>query len=192
MKENLSLQRRCILMSGIATVLSNFLGMESKAAERAVDHSRSIVIYFSRTGSTEKLAKQVSQLIGADLLRLEVRDPYADDYGDMTDIAREEKRTGKRREIKTVIPDLSQYQTIYLGTPYWWGGISVPMATFLMDHPLDGKRIKPFVVSASSDPEGAWADIRRFCPKSDIREGFHSTQSSINENLADFERWINK
>ena len=46
-----------------------------------------------------------------------------------------------------------------VGTPYWWGGVSIPMRTFLMDYPLDGKTIVPFVVSGSSSPEGAWEVI---------------------------------
>ena len=64
-----------------------------------------------------------------------------------------------------------------IGSPYWWGGLSIPMRTFLMDHPLAGKRVLPFCVSASSSPSGAWADVRTFCPNAQIAEGFHTTES---------------
>lgn len=108
----------------------------------------------------------------------------------MTYIAREERREGTRREISTKIPDLTPYDTIFLGTPYWWGGVSIPMRTFLMDHPLDDKTVVPFVVSGSSSPEGAWEDIRKYCPKAKILEGFHRTQSEASGCEADLKAWL--
>ena len=78
----------------------------------------------------------------------------------MTYFARDERSRNARREIATAIPDLSAYDIVVIASPYWWGGYSIPMRTFLMDHPLDGKRVLPICVSASSSPEGAWADVR--------------------------------
>ena len=100
--------------------------------------SKSIVIIYSRTGSTEQLARWIAEETKSDYLKLELVEPYAESYGAMTNIAREERASGKRREIKTTIPDLAAYDTIWLGSPYWWGGYSVPMLTFLKDHPLEG------------------------------------------------------
>lgn len=117
--------------------------------------SKSIVIIYSRTGSTEQLARWIAEETKSDYLKLELVEPYAESYGAMTNIAREERASGKRREIKTTIPDLAAYDTIWLGSPYWWGGYSVPMLTFLKDHPLEGKRVLPFCTSGSSSPDGA-------------------------------------
>lgn len=80
----------------------------------------------------------------------------------MTGIARSERANNARREIAAAIPDLSGYDAVVIGSPYWWGGLSIPMRTFLMDHPFAGKRVLPFCVSASSSPSGAWADVRTF------------------------------
>lgn len=110
--------------------------------------SKSIVIIYSRTGSTEQLARWIAEETKSDYLKLELVEPYAESYGAMTNIAREERASGKRREIKTTIPDLAAYDTIWLGSPYWWGGYSVPMLTFLKDNPLEGKRVLPFCTSA--------------------------------------------
>lgn len=59
-----------------------------------------------------------------------------------------------------------------------------------MDYPLDGKTIVPFVVSGSSSPEGAWEDIRTYCPKAKILEGFHCTQSEAADCEADLKAWL--
>ncbi|BBF23602.1 flavodoxin [Sutterella megalosphaeroides] len=190
--------RRTLLAAGAASTMAALVPGAVRAAASAdaagvlSPSGRTIVIFFSRTDHTATLAERAAQKLGCELLRLELREPYASDYGDMTDIAREEKRSGKRREIATAIPDLAAYDTVYLGSPYWWGGISVPVMTFLADHPLAGKRVKPFVVSASSGPSGAWADLRKACPEAKLEEGFHTTESSLEGSLDEFDAWLAK
>lgn len=151
---------------------------------------RVIVIFFSRTGTVRELARTVAALTGAELLELKLVQPYAEDYGDMTDIAREERLSGARREIATRVPDLSGYDTVFVGTPYWWGGISIPMRTFLTDHPMSGKTLVPFVVSGSSPAQGAWEDIRRSCPKANVLRGFHVTQSRASSAGDALKAWL--
>lgn len=151
---------------------------------------RSLLVYFSRTGTTKELAGMIAGLMSVDVLELTLREPYAQNYSDMTDIAREERASGARREIATVIPDLAPYETIVVGSPYWWGGLSIPMRTFLMDHPLAGKRVVPFVVSASSGPQGAWDDIRSLCPQARITAGFHCVQSQASASQPSIRHWL--
>ena len=147
----MAMTRRTVLVSAAALATISRAGFAAAAGK-----GRSIVIFYSRTGTIKGLAQSVAKLTGAETLELALEQPYAANYSDMTYIAREERQKGARREIATTIPDLTSYDTIFLGTPYWWGGVSIPMRTFLMDYPLDGKTIVPFVVSGSSSPEGAW------------------------------------
>lgn len=133
---------------------------------------RSIVILFSRTGNTAFLAETVAKEKGFPLLRLQLQKPYASNYSDMTDIARDELRRDARREISTRIPDLSGYSNVFIATPLWWGHAAIPMRTFLKDHPLAGKNIFPIITSGSSTPEDVVADIRHFCPKAGVRKEF--------------------
>lgn len=107
-------------------------------------------------------------------------------------IARSERANNARREIAAAIPDLSGYDVVVIGSPYWWGGLSIPMRTFLMDHPLAGKRVLPFCVSASSSPSGAWADVRTFCPNAQIAEGFHTTESRAASSRDDLAAWLKR
>ncbi len=162
----------------------------SGPAIAAPDGKKSVVIYFSRTGTVEGLAKEVAKVTGADIIRLDLKEPYAPAYSDMTDIARNERASGARREIATDVGDLSAYENVFIGTPYWWGGISIPMRTFLTDHPMAGKRLMPFVVSASSSPAGAWEDIRRICTEAKIEKGFHVTQSQAPGSTAELHKWL--
>lgn len=180
------ISRRKVLATAVAgsTLLS--------AGYAFASGKKSIVIVYSRTGNTLELARAVQKATGADFVQIEVDKPYAANYGDMTYIAREEKRQHARREIKTQIPDLSAYDTVYLGSPYWWGGLSVPMWTFLSDHHLDGMTVYPFITSGSSPADGAIAEIRELCPKAKVMPEFHTTSSDLGSASTDILQWLNR
>lgn len=158
----------------------------------ATPSSDTLIIYFSRTGTTAGLAEKIAERTAAECIGLELQIPYAQAYSEMTDIARNERRSGARREIATVIPDLSAYRNIFIGSPYWWGGLSIPMRTLLSDHPMHGKRVIPFVTSGSSSPTGAWDDIRSLCRQSVIEDGFHVTERSAQNCEQKLEEWLSR
>ena len=137
----MTMTRRTVLVAAAALATISRAGFAAAAGK-----GRSIVIFYSRTGTIKGLAQSVAELTGAETLELALEQPYAANYSDMTYIAREERQKGARREIATTIPDLTSYDTIFLGTPYWWGGVSIPMRTFLMDYPLDGMLFVLFLV----------------------------------------------
>lgn len=180
-----TISRRTLLAGAAALTLAG-----SASLANAADKSDTIIIYFSRTGTVKGLAQIIADRTGAVCLELTLKDLYAPEYSDMTSIARRERSTGARREIATTIPDLTPYKNVFIGTPYWWGGISIPMRTFLTDHPMQGKRVMPFVASGSSSPEGAWEDIETICTKAKIEKGFHVTQSEAPGAKPDLETWL--
>mgnify|MGYP002232714481 FL=1 len=110
----------------------------------------------------------------------------------MTDGAREEIRKWSRREIKTKIPDLSGYDTIFICAPLWWGHLDTPMRTFLMDHPLAGKTIFPVTTSGSSSPAGVVADIHKLCPKARIKPEFWVPGDEARKSDAELKTWLKK
>ena len=177
------LSRRHVMQLAAGALASVGLVRGSLAASGSDTRAKAIIIYFSRTGTTKGLAEAAAAATGADLLELTLKEPYADDYSAMTGIARSERANNARREIAAAI---------VIGSPYWWGGLSIPMRTFLMDHPLAGKRVLPFCVSASSSPSGAWADVRTFCPNAQIAEGFHTTESRAASSRDDLAAWLKR
>lgn len=156
------LSRRACLGRGLALMGLMASGMQPALAAPT---GKSIVIYHSRTGEVDKIAHMIAQATGAELLQIEPKVPYADEYSAMTGIAQEEKRQGRRREIATTIPDLSAYDTVYIGSPVWWNGLSTPMWTFLKDHPLDGKTVATFHASGSSSASASRREAEGLCPK---------------------------
>lgn len=94
------------------------------------EDASSIIIYFSRSGNTENVAQQIESFTGADVLELQVEDPYPSDYEETVDRANEERESGDFPALATQIPDLSQYDTVFLGHPIWGMTIANPIALF--------------------------------------------------------------
>lgn len=119
---------------------------ENPAMRILTDDTDSIVIYFSRSGSTELLASKVQAISNADVLELTVLEPYSSNYGETVERANEEREVDNAPVLNVDVPDLSQYQTVYLGYPIWGMTLAEPMASFLEEYgdELAGKTIAPF------------------------------------------------
>lgn len=150
---------------------------------------RRAVVCYSRTGNTWALAEMIAEAAKADLFRIDVAEPYAVSYGAMTDGARAEVIRHAKRTLQTPLPDLSGYGTVFVGSPYWWGSLSTPMNTFLMDNPLTGKTVYPFITSGSSSPEGALARIRELVAGT-VGDYFYVPGADAVSAQRDIERWL--
>ena len=81
---------------------------------------------------------------GADLLEIIPETPYSENYNTVVDQAKDEIRHGYHPTIKKDNVDLNSYDTVYLGSPIWWGTMAPPVMNFLSENDLDGKTILPF------------------------------------------------
>lgn len=137
--------------------------------------TRVAVIYFSCTGSTRTAAERIRDMTGADLYELTPEQPYtSEDLSYNNDACRanqEQKDPAARPRIAGQPLDLSQYGTIYLGYPIWWGTAPRIINTFLDTYDLTGKTVKPFCTSGSSGIETSVADIRAAAPEVNVTDG---------------------
>lgn len=149
-----------------------------------------LIVYYSRSGNTDKVAKYIQSQVGGDIIRLETVKTYPSDYDEMLDTAQEEQRNGELPELKNQINNIENYDTIFLGYPIWWGNIASPVLTFLNDYDLSNKQIVPFVTSGSSRLSGTPNDIQELEPQATILDGLSLTSSNLNnyENLTD--NWL--
>lgn len=120
-------------------------------------NGRYLVLYCSRTGSTERMAQQIQQTLDCDILEVVPQTPYESDYNGMLNRAQEELaaiRQGNYPAIKTSVEDFGNYDIVFVGYPIWYGSMATPMQTFLHNHAskLAGKRIAllPAVAAAAS------------------------------------------
>ena len=148
-----------------------------------------LVVYFSRTGeqynvgviyegNTAIVAKIIAAETGADMYEiLPLEDYYPYTYRELTDVAKKEQKENTRPAIGTAVPDLSGYQTIFIGAPVWWGDWPMILYTFFEENAesLKGKTLIPFCTHEGSGLSGFDKQLAKACPDSTIGEGFAIT-----------------
>lgn len=135
--------------------------------------SNILVVYFSKTKTTESVALKIQELTNADIFEVERKEPYPEAYTPTTEVAKDEKEANARPELKTYLPKyvVASYDTIFVGFPIWWHTAPMPILSFLNFYDLDGKTIYTFCTAASSPITESTADIRDNAPGATVIEG---------------------
>lgn len=171
-------------------------GKDTNASEaptrKLSDSAKSIVIYFSRSGHTEELAKEISETIDSDILELQVKEPYPSNYEETVNGATYERDNELYPELSTGIPDLTQYQTVILGHPIWAMTLANPMVTFIQGYEkeLEGKIVTSFSTNAGYGSGDTFQRLSELLPKSNIEEVYTVEDRNADEDKDNLNRWL--
>ncbi len=136
---------------------------------------RKLIVYFSASGVTEKKARELGSITGADLYRITPEEPYTSKDLDWTDrksrSSVEMRNPDARPATAGSCPDTNAYSTVYIGFPIWWGVAPRIINTFLEGNDLSGKEIVIFATSGGSPLSPAVEDLRKRFPDLDIKAG---------------------
>lgn len=135
------------------------------------DNDSTLVVYFSRTGTTEGAAERIRELTGADLIEIEAADPYPGSYSATLSRAEQELDQDARPPVTTTIEDMAQYDVVYVGYPIWFGYAPRPVLTFLEAYDWSGKTVVPFCTSGGSGISASLGEIRESCSGANVMEG---------------------
>lgn len=163
-----------------------------------------IIVYFSRKdenyvsgtikkldiGNTEVAAGFLQKLTGAELFKLEPMQEYSKNYNECIAQAQADQRRDARPKLKTYPENLTQYDTIYLGYPNYWGTMPMAMFTFLEHFDFTGKTIFPFCTHEGSGMGNSEADIKRLCPGAQIGKGLALKGGSVNYAQPEIKEWL--
>ena len=146
-----------------------------------------LVIYFSRTGNTEKIAEYLIDITNADSYVIEAAVPYSDadiKYQDDNCRANKEQNDKSvRPEIANPIASIDSYDTIFLGYPIWWGQEPRIIDTFLESYDFSDKTVIPFCTSASSGIATSEKNIKALVPIGNQLEGRRFPASATKEDV---------
>lgn len=116
--------------------------------------SKTLVAYFSASGTTARVASELASAIGADRYEIKPKAPYtaADlNWNDRTSRSSVEMNDEHcRPEIATAVDDMDAYDTVFVGFPVWWYVEPRIIDTFLESYDFTGKTIVPFATSGGS------------------------------------------
>lgn len=153
-------------------------------------NDKALVVYYSETGTTEAIAKKISQVTGARLYRIEPTQPYStadlDWQDDNSRSTKEMNDRTARPAIKNGKVNLDGIDTVYLGYPIWWDQAPRVVNTFIEDNDLSGKKIITFCTSGETSIDGSVRQLKTDYPTLDFVKGKRLNGDSVNE----IEKWI--
>ena len=162
--------------------------------ETQPETGKTLVVYYSASGNTERVAKDIAEAAGADLFEIVPTEVYTSDDLDWTNpdsrVSREHDDESLRDVplTTTEVPDWDSYDTVFVGYPIWWGIAAWPVDTFVKNNDFTGKTVIPFATSSSSGMGQSGSLLADMAGTGDWQEGqrFSSGVSSD-----DVQSWVN-
>lgn len=181
-------------MKKIITAILAFTMLFSLACASAEADSNILVAYFSATNNTEGVAQKLADGLGAELYEIVPEFPYTDadlNYNDSNSRSSLEMDDPDARPvIAGELPDLAQYDVIFLGYPIWWGEAPRIMSSFVENCDLAGKTVVPFCTSASSGFGSSASALKEATPDAIWLEGARFSGNASAEDVLDWARSI--
>ena len=153
--------------------------------------SRSIVLYYSATGTTEKVATLIHEKTGADIEKIVPVESYGEDYDGIIKAFQQEMENGVSRGIDPIQANLTKYDTIYVGTPVWFGRCSGPVETFLTECDLQGKTVVPFCTFGSGG-NSVPGQMKTLQPKASFTDWFGIRAARIDKADAEVTEFLTR
>ena len=161
---------------------------------------KSLIIYFSRAdenysvgyiekGNTEIVSEYIKELTNADMFKVEPLNDYAKDYETCIEEAKE-RQANHNAPIKGKLPEISEYEVIYIGAPVYWGDLPEEMVTALNGLDFSGKIIRPFTTHEGSGLSGVPRQLKEICEGAEVLDGLAIVGSQVNNSKNKVEEWI--
>ena len=151
-----SVSSSSVASSAASSVAASSAAASSEATSTVTTTGKTLVVYFSATGTTQGVAQTIADTVGADLFEVVPSDPYTSDDLNWTNndsrVSREHNDEGLRAVAleSTDVDGWDDYDTVFIGYPIWWGIAAWPMSSFVAVNDFTGKTVIPFCTSTSS------------------------------------------
>lgn len=121
------------------------------AASEGLQGKKTLIAYFTYSGTTERAAQDAQKIIGGDLFKIATVNPYPSAYRECTEVAKAEMQNDARPALQGTLPDTQNYDVIYIGYPIWWHQAPMAVFSFIEKSNLSGKTVVLFCTSGGSD-----------------------------------------
>lgn len=162
--------------------------------ENQPETGKTLVVYYSASGNTERVSKDIAEAAGADLFEIVPTEVYTSDDLNWTNSDSRVSREHDDESLRDVplttteVPDWDSYDTVFIGYPIWWGIAAWPVDGFVKANDFTGKTVIPFATSSSSGMGQSGSLLADMASTGDWQEGqrFSSGASS-----SDVQSWVN-
>ena len=168
-----------LLLSVVLVLSLAACGSANKPASSTTqpENGKTLVVYYSASGNTERVAKDIAEAAGADLFEIVPTEVYTSEDLNWTNSDSRVSREHDDESLRDVplttteVPDWDSYDTVFIGYPIWWDLAPRIINTFIESHDLKGKTVIPFATSGGSTLAGSAAALKKTYPALNWREG---------------------
>jgi flavodoxin len=158
-----------IMMISICLLSSFSYGVDM---QKSATVEKILIVYLSRTGNTKAIAEIIQSNVGGDLVEIELKKPYPDNYKATVAQVERENETGYLSPLKTKIDSIDKYDVVFVGFPTWGMQLPPPIKSFLHQYDLSNKTVIPFNTNAGYGIGSSFQTVKELCKNSKILEGF--------------------
>ena len=155
---------------------------------------KTLVVYYSASGNTERVAKDIAEAAGADLFEIVPTEVYTSEDLNWTNSDSRVSREHDDESLRDVplttteVPDWDSYDTVFIGYPIWWGIAAWPVDTFVKNNDFTGKTVIPFATSSSSGMGQSGSLLADMAGTGDWQEGQRFSSGASSD---DVQSWVN-
>ncbi|WP_304507397.1 flavodoxin [Anaerotignum sp.] len=152
---------------------------------------KTLILYYSYTGNTRKIAKMIAEKIDSDLVEIKTVMPYEGSYDDVVNQAQREVNSGFHPEIFPLDVNMKDYDTVILGSPVWWYTYAPAVATTLSQLSLERKTVYPFATNAGWLGH-TFQDVSKACVNANVQKGLNVRfdENRLITSNAEIDKWI--
>ena len=167
----------------------------SSPSEAPQKNGKTLVVYYSGSGNTARVAKEIAEAAGADLFEIVPAEPYTEadlNWRDSGSRVNREHDDESLRDIplaSTEVPGWDGYDTVFIGYPIWWAIAAWPVNNFVKSNDFTGKTVIPFATSASSGMGRSGALLAEMAGNGDWQDGHRFSSGA---SAADVQKWVNE
>ena len=150
---------------------------------------KKLIVYFSASGVTGKVARKLADEAGADLFEIKPEQPYTNADLDWTNKQSRSTLEMKDRNCRPPMaetPDVSGYDIIFVGFPIWWYREPSIIDTFMESADFWGKTVVPFCTSGGSDLGESVKNMQMLAPGAKVIEG---KRFPVSVSLDELKKW---
>lgn len=142
------------------------------------------------TGNTGLIAEDIAKDTGGTLYSIKTEKAYSPNYREAVAAGKAEQQQNARPALQGEVPNIKDYDVVFLGYPNWWGDMPMAMYTFLDKYDLTGKTVIPFCTSGGSELSNTVEAIRKAEPSAKVLDGFHVSGSSAPSAQGQVASWV--
>lgn len=151
---------------------------------------KSLVLYYSETGTTKTVAQELQKQLGADIESIEAVEPYTGNFQETIQRGQREMQSGETPALKPLQKKIADYDIVFLGYPIWFGTYAMPIATLVKQNDFAGKTVVPFCTFGSGGLNTSSDALKNALPKARIQKGYGVRTARVAAAAKELDRFL--